>query len=169
MPDPPAGLHVRPAGHVDAGAIAHLRALWTEETPDPGFEAWMAEWLCSEGERRTTWLAVLPSGAVGMASLFDDRRMPRPQRRASRWADVSNMFVVARWRGAGIGSALLGTLMATAHARGYARLVLSPAESAVPFYRRAGFVLAGDGAGEDRLLVAPGPQPRSSGAVNRPG
>jgi hypothetical protein len=37
--------------------------------------------------------------------------------------------------------------------RRYARLVLSPSAQALPFYRRAGFIVPDDGAGDDRLLV----------------
>jgi hypothetical protein len=33
--------------------------------------------------------------------------------------------------------------------------VLSPSARAVPFYRRAGFVVPDDAAGDDRLLVRP--------------
>ena len=53
----------------------------------------MAGWLAAEGERRTTWLAVLDEAPVGMASLFEYRRMPRPGLPDSRWGYVSNMFV----------------------------------------------------------------------------
>jgi hypothetical protein len=49
-------------------------------------------------------------------------------------------------------------LIATADARGYARLVLSPSLRALPFYARAGFVPADAAAGDDRLLVRPGPR-----------
>jgi hypothetical protein len=44
-------------------------------------------------------------------------------------------------------------VIAAADERGYARLVLSPSAQSVPFYRRAGFVVPGEAAGNDRLLV----------------
>ncbi|MGZ4230272.1 MAG: GNAT family N-acetyltransferase [Solirubrobacteraceae bacterium] len=50
-------------------------------------------WLESEGERRTSWVAMVTGRPVGMASLFEYRRMPRPRRLASRWGYISNMFV----------------------------------------------------------------------------
>jgi GNAT superfamily N-acetyltransferase len=65
------------------------------------------------------------------------------------------MFVREELRGLGIGSVLLGAIVAASEGRGYARLVLSPSEAAVPFYRRAGFVVPDEGAGGDRLLVRP--------------
>jgi GNAT superfamily N-acetyltransferase len=91
-----------------------------------------------------------------MASMLEYRRMPRPGRPDSRWGYVGNMFVREGFRSRGIGSTLLATVVAAADQRAYARLVLSPSERAVPFYRRAGFVVPDDAAGGDRLLVRPG-------------
>jgi GNAT superfamily N-acetyltransferase len=90
-----------------------------------------------------------------MASMFEYRRMPRPERAASRWGYLSNMFVLEPFRNRGIGAALLDAVIAAADARGYARLVLSPSERAVPFYARAGFIVPDAGAGGHRLLVRP--------------
>jgi GNAT superfamily N-acetyltransferase len=88
-----------------------------------------------------------------MASLFEYRRMPRPGRPDSRWGYVSNMFVREDVRDRGIGSALLAEIVAAAEERGYVRLVCSPSARALPFYRRAGFVVPDESAGEHRLLV----------------
>ena len=145
---------VRVAGAGDVGAIAWLRSLWSAGE-DRDFERRMADWLAGEGDRRTTWLATLGDAPVGMASMLEYRRMPRPGRPDSRWGYVSNMFVREDRRNRGTGSALLTTVIATAEERGYARLVLSPSEQALPFYRRAGFVVPDDMAGGDRLLVRP--------------
>jgi GNAT superfamily N-acetyltransferase len=107
------------------------------------------------GARRTKWLAELEREPVGMASMFEYRRMPRADRPDSRWGYVSNMFVREEHRKRGIGSALLGAIIATADERGYARVVLSPSRRSIPFYRRAGFIVPDAGAGDDRLLVRP--------------
>jgi GNAT superfamily N-acetyltransferase len=133
----------------DAGALAALRSLWTGASADD-LAARMADWLEAEGDRRTTWLATLGDLPAGMASLFEYRRMPRPGRPESRWGYVSNVYVREELRGRGIGSALLTAVIATADERGYARLVLSPSEESIPFYRRAGFRVPD---GDDRLLV----------------
>ena len=145
---------VRVAGAEDVRAIAALRALWSGGE-DPAFEERMAAWLAFEGSRRTTWLAVRGDSPAGMASMFEYRRMPHPGRPESRWGYVSNMFVREELRGRGIGSALLAEVLAAAEARSYARLVLSPSERALAFYRRAGFVVPDERAGGDRLLVRP--------------
>jgi GNAT superfamily N-acetyltransferase len=146
---------VRVAGADDAGALASLRSLWTAAEED-GFGERMAAWLASEGERRTTWLAIDGDAPAGMASMLEYRRMPRPGRPDSRWGYVSNMFVRAELRDRGVGAALLAAVVEAADARGYARLVLSPSERALPFYRRAGFVVPDDTVADHRLLVRPG-------------
>jgi GNAT superfamily N-acetyltransferase len=147
---------VRVAGAHDVGAIASLRSLWGAAPQDPNFEGRMAAWLAAEGDRRTTWLATLDDLPVGMASVFEYRRMPRPGQPNSRWGYVGNMFVRADFRNRGIGSALLAAIVSAADERRYARLVLSPSAPAVTFFRRAGFVVPDDTAGDDRLLVRPG-------------
>jgi GNAT superfamily N-acetyltransferase len=150
-------LVIRVAGEADAAALAELRALWVADTePRPGFAERIAAWMASEGERRTTWLAVVIDRPVGMASLFEYRRMPKPGRDDSRWGYVGNMFVREDSRNRGIGSALLGEVTAAAEARSYARLVVSPSAEALGLYRRAGFVVPGQTTDADILLMRPG-------------
>jgi GNAT superfamily N-acetyltransferase len=149
-------LRVREAGVADAAAVATLRALFLGAGEGgAAFAAAVAAWLQEEGERRTTWLAERGGAAIGMASLFEYRRMPKPGVPASRWGYVSNMFVREEARDAGVGAALLDAVVTTAEARGYARLVLSPSERAVPFYERAGFLVPDGALAGDRLLVRP--------------
>ena len=146
---------VRVSGSADVAAIAHLRRLWTAVGEDPEFTDRMAAWISSEGDRRTTWLAWIGAEAVGMASLLEYRRMPRPGRPDSRWGYLSNMFVGEEFRNRGIGSALLSAVIVTSEERRYARLVLSPSEEALRFYQRAGFIVPDQTACGDRLLVRP--------------
>lgn len=80
--------------------------------------------------------------------------MPRPGHADSQWGYVANMFV-EDVRNRGIGSALLEAIIAAADERSYARLVLSPSARALPLFRRAGFNVADDTAGDHRLLVRP--------------
>jgi GNAT superfamily N-acetyltransferase len=147
---------IRTAGTGDAAALAALRALFlTGDEGDTAFAREVATWLAEEGERRTTWLAERDGRAIGMASLFEYRRMPEPGLPPSRWGYVSNLFVRQEDRDAGVGAALLDAVIAAAEARGYARLVLSPAERAIPFFARAGFRVPDGAVGGDRLLVRP--------------
>jgi GNAT superfamily N-acetyltransferase len=142
-------MEVRVAGERDVAALVALRRL-DSDGDEPGFQHRMAEWLEAEGSRRTTWLAAVDGDPVGMASLFEYRRMPRPGRPDSRWGYVSNMFVRAEHRRRGVGMALLRAIVRAAEERGYVRLVLSPSEESLPLYRSAGFVAPG---GEHPLLV----------------
>lgn len=152
----PGGLVVRVAGGGDVAAIASLRSQWAAVVEaDADFERRMGVWLSAEADRRTTWLAVSGEIPVGMASVLEYRRMPKPGLADSRWGYVGNMFVLESFRCRGIGSALLGALVATAHERSYVRLIVSPSAEAVAFYRRGGFILADGGAGEDALMVRP--------------
>ena len=100
-------------------------------------------------------VATLTGIPVGMVSLFEYRRMPRPSRRDSRWGYLSNMFVREEYRHRGIGTALLAAVVTAARQRGYARVVLSPSEPAIPIYKRVGFIVPEDGARNDRLFVLP--------------
>lgn len=155
LPTPPAHVVLRVAGQEDVAAIARLRVEWSDgHNDDPAFDQRLADWIASEGDRRTIWLATVGTQPVGMVSLLEYRRMPRPGRPDSRWGYVGHMFVSEAHRNQGIGTRLLAELIASAEDRSYARLVLAPSARAVPFFQRAGFVAADDSSGE-LLLVRP--------------
>jgi len=148
---------VRIADATDTRALASLRSVWSADGAGehPDFERRMDAWIVGEGDRCTTWLASIGESPVGMASLFEYRRMPRPSVPDSRWGYVGNLFVREDARNRGIGSALLTSITMAADERGYARLVLSPSARALPFFRRAGFIVPDEAARGDRLLVRP--------------
>jgi GNAT superfamily N-acetyltransferase len=149
----PGELVIRRAKQSDAGAVAALRALWSTDIEcDAAFERRMADWLASERDHRTTWLALIGDLPVGMASMLEYRRMPHPGRPDSRWGYIGNVFVRADARGRGVGRALLDEIASAARARGYVRLVLSPSKPAMSFFRRAGFV-SSEQTAFDQLLV----------------
>ncbi len=134
---------IRMAGPADAPALAALRRAWTAEqhgpVDDPGFEARFLDWYERESARRFSWLAEVGGELVGMMNLAVFERMPQPGREPGSWGYLANSFVLAARRNQGIGSLLLGALLAHADAHGYVRVVLSPSPRSVPFYQRAGF------------------------------
>lgn len=146
---------VRVATEADLPALTDLRRRWTEERrgvgPDPSFAERFEAWFHAETHQRTFWLAQRDEQPIGMTNLVRFVRMPGPSIDAGGWGYLGNMFVVPEHRGAGVGRLLLDTLVAHADAAGLERIVLSPSERSVPFYRRAGF---GDA---HQLLLRPGP------------
>ena len=136
-------VEVRLARRADAPLVAALRAAWTVEVGGPAADPTFADRLCAwweaEQGRRLTWLAVDGGTPVGMVNLAVFERMPRPGQPPSRWGYLGNAYVPAGRRSQGIGTALLQALLAHARAEGFVRIVLSPSERSLPFYRRAGF------------------------------
>jgi hypothetical protein len=141
---------VRVAATGDIGAIASLRSLRNAGAgEDPDFEPRMAAWLAAIATRSGSPRSVTRGSAWRPYSSTDgclaqdtrtrlqhvrSRGLPQPRHRLGA----------------------LATIITTADERCYARLVLSPSARSLPFYRRAGFVVPDDTAGDDRLLVRPG-------------
>lgn len=146
---------VRTAGTTDVDALGALRRQWVEEQgatgPDPGFADRFDAWFKDEMRQRTFWIAEIAGAPVGMVNLLTFTRMPTPGRSAGAWGYLGNMYVTPERRNEGIGGLLLTALLAHADAAGLERVVLSPTERSVPFYRRAGFDAA------DQLLLRPRP------------
>jgi GNAT superfamily N-acetyltransferase len=143
---------IRVATTADVGALVELRRRWGDErgaAVDEGFGERFRAWFAAEAHQRSFWLAEDDGEPIGMANLLTFERMPTPGRDAGRWGYLGNMYVVADHRDRGVGRQLLEALVTFADDRGLVRIVLSPSERSVAFYRRAGF----DAAGE--LLVRP--------------
>jgi len=134
---------IRIAAADDAPALAALRRTWTQEQhgdiEDEEFEARFLDWYEREAGRRISWLAEVAGEPVGMMNLAVFDRMPQPGREAGTWGYLANAFVLAAYRGQGIGTLLLRALLTHTDESGYVRVVLRPSRRAIPFYRRAGF------------------------------
>ena len=157
---------IRRAGKADLPAITRLRraSAWEQdgEQPDPGFEEALAACLTPQSSRRVFWLAEVDGEPAGSMNLMVFDRMPRPGRLPSCWGYVGNAFVLAAHRNQGIGRRLLDAVLGYAAERRFARVVLSPSERSIPFYRRAGFRAA------DELLVWTPPAAPPAPAPHRP-
>jgi GNAT superfamily N-acetyltransferase len=106
---------------------------------DAGFQERFAAWHERESDRRLTWLAEASGQAVGLMNLAVFERMPRPGSDPGRWGYLANAYVLPGYRNRGVGTRLIEAVLAHADAHGFARVVLSPSQRSVPFYRRAGF------------------------------
>jgi GNAT superfamily N-acetyltransferase len=146
---------IRRAEEADLRAIARLRRESTVEQDgdcaDPSFEERFSAWYARESSRRIMWLAEVDGQLVGAMNLAVFERMPRPGRAASRWGYLGNAFVLAAYRNQGVGRQLLDAALEYARQNGFARVVLSPSERAIPFYERAGF-----GSADALMLWTPG-------------
>jgi GNAT superfamily N-acetyltransferase len=134
----------------DGALLAGLRRAWVEENsgaevPDPDYDEGYEAWWQREYGRRVSWVAELDGGQpVGMLNMCVFSRMPAPGRLHSQWGYLANLFVLAEHRNGGVGAALLAACLGYAREQGFVRVVLSPSERSVPFYRRAGFRPAAD-------------------------
>lgn len=143
-------------------ALAALRRSWLEErsgraVDDPGFEAAFEQWWRMELPRRTFWLAEVGTPrqgftAIGSINVVEIVHMPRPGARRGRMGHVGNAFVLASFADRGVPGALLNAAVEHARDRRYRRLLLAPTAGSAAFYRRAGFVSAG----ESLLALDPG-------------
>jgi GNAT superfamily N-acetyltransferase len=137
-------VQIRQADIDDVDELARLRAAWREQVASSDFLAVFREWFLREQLSRWWWIAFDDLEAVGMVNvkLFD--RMPSPDRPASRWGYLANLFVAPARRRDSVGAALIGAVVDRATTEGLVRLVLSPSELSVPLYGRHGFRPATD-------------------------
>lgn len=113
--------------HHGAELAAVRRAVFIDEQGVPEALEWDEHDAVS-----THWLAVLADGTpVGCARLLPD-------------GHIGRMAVLPAWRGLGIGRMLLDAALACALAHGLRVARLSAQTHAADFYRRAGFVVAGE-------------------------
>jgi GNAT superfamily N-acetyltransferase len=137
-------VQIRQAGLEDVDKLARLRAAWREHASSSEFLAAFRDWFLREQPSRWWWIAVEGDEPVGMVNLKLFERMPSPDRRASRWGYLANLFVVPTHRGNGVGTSLLAAVVDQARADRLVRLVLSPSELSIPLYVRQGFRPADD-------------------------
>jgi GNAT superfamily N-acetyltransferase len=143
---------VRVATPADAESLARLRHAWwvqdhgegglDEESFLPAFASWMQE-------RSTTHIPFVvdrDGQPIGMAWLVLVDGIPWPHRFIRCSAHVKSVFVVASERSSGVGTILMGYVVAHARQLGLDYLVVHPSERSFDFYRRLGF------AGSDKLL-----------------
>ena len=110
----------------DVGELgAAMRDYFMRKMPSGEFLAWVAE---SEG-------AIVATSGV---TIFE--RPPNGGNLAGLEAYLSNMYTLTEWRGRGVGTALVATIVAHLKATQVRRIWLHATEQGRPVYARAGFV-----------------------------
>lgn len=111
---------------VDGGELGvAMRDYFVRKTPAGEFLSWVAE---NEG-------AIVATSGV---TLFE--RPPNGANMAGLEAYLSNMYTVPSWRGRGVGTALVTTIVAYLKATSVRRIWLHATEQGRPVYAKAGFV-----------------------------
>lgn len=114
---------------IDCGELREaIRRYLIRKMPSGEFLAWVAE---GEG-------AIVGTSGV---TLFE--RPPNGANMAGLEAYVSNMYTVPDWRGRGVGTALITSVIAHLKATRVRRIWLHATEQGRPVYEKAGFVVSG--------------------------
>jgi len=137
---------IREAIPADAAELARLR--WDSREEDQSghsradfvreCEVWLraalasGRWIMAVAESRADVL----SGCMFLQCV---EKVPAPSAAQRAWGYVTNSFVDSEHRGHRVGQKLLQLLITAAQNRGLEFLIVWPSESAVAFYRRAGF------------------------------
>lgn len=138
---------IRLADLDDAEELARLRWDFSREEGARGdqssdqyvgeFREFFANGL-AEG-RWTVVVAEVDSGLVANAWLEVVDVVPWPDRSSKKWGYVTNVYTEPGFRGAGIGSKILGVVVQGAQLLKCELLIVWPSEESVGFYQRAGF------------------------------
>jgi len=143
---------VRIAGAADVAPLARLRLQWRagergeQGLEGPAFERFLSDWMEDHAVSHVPFLALREGQPIGMAWLALVDRVPGPEHRHRRSAYVQSVYVASGERSMGIGTLLMGLVLAHARGLGLDYLAVHPTERSFPFYRRLGFV------GADRAL-----------------
>ena len=106
-------------------------------------ERWMAERLT--GDRGWwAWLAAAGDDVIGTVWLHRLEKLPNPVGEQEAIGYITSFFVSPYARGAGIGTALLGTALSACEARGFGSAILWPTPRSRPLYERHGFAARDD-------------------------
>jgi GNAT superfamily N-acetyltransferase len=144
---------IRRASIADGTGLAELRSAWhSERYPDDeqsyiDFVEQFATWWSQVQESHQAVVATDGGQLVGMGFLALVARVPEPGNIARRHGDVQSVFVREQFRNAGIGTAIVRSLIGMARESGCDKVTVHSGTRALPLYEREGFHHF------DRLLV----------------
>lgn len=141
-------LGLRIATEADLPALAALRwRLKTDDEKDADdeeFARFEAAFLQLERTERASgeivhWVAVLEGRVIAAMSVILVRKLASRELTAGRWGYLTNCYVEAEHRDAGVGGRLLDAIQSWARDSGLEFLIVWPSDRAFQFYQRAGF------------------------------
>jgi GNAT superfamily N-acetyltransferase len=138
-------LLLRVAGVSDVEHLAQLRYQWRAgERGEIGldersFERSLRSWMEDHSASHVPFLALRNRGAIGMAWLALVDRVPGPEHFTRRSAYVQSVFVISPERSNGVGTLLMGLVLAHARELSLDYVAVHPSERSFPLYRRLGF------------------------------
>lgn len=140
-----ADVRVRPLTESDVAAVAELKEQWAA-LPEPAapdqrrrFAETLASWIERRGASLIARVADHEAELVGMAWLVAFERVPNIDQTVRLTGDIQSVYVAPAFRGAGVGSALVASLLEAADTRGIERITVSANHAAAPLYERLGF------------------------------
>lgn len=87
----------------------------------------------------TYWVALVDGHIVSHIYIQRVPKVPKPNRLDDALGYVTNVYTRPLYRGRGIGTELMGHMLAWAKAQDLESLIVWPSEASVGFYERAGF------------------------------
>jgi GNAT superfamily N-acetyltransferase len=141
-------VEIRVASEADAPHLALLKVSWSHPNdpdfiPDPAvareFAPALAQWMRERGEQSLAILARVDGQPVGMAWLAIFHRVPNVGDLERRSGDVQSVLVLPRFRGRGIGRAMMQALVDEADRRGIREVFVSSSTMARRTYEGVGF------------------------------
>jgi GNAT superfamily N-acetyltransferase len=151
MPRPAPEVAVRPAIPGDASALARLRyefraglapVVESEAAFVARCEPWMAQRLaCGTW---SAWVATADGEMVGTVWLQLVEKLPNPVAEPERHGYLTSCYVRARYRNAGVGTALLEAALGECDRRACDAVILWPTPESRSLYERHGFAVRDD-------------------------
>ena len=106
-------------------------------------ESWMNERL-RKGSQWQCWIAEREETAVGAVWAQVVEKIPNPVGEAECYVYLTNFYVCEEFRGAGIGTRLLGAVLEWSKSKNAEKVILWPTERSKAFYLRHGFSFTDD-------------------------
>lgn len=149
---PRPSVQIRQASHPDAVRLAELRfefraTLGAAREDVASFVTRCAEWMSerlNEGSGWWAWVAEDATGVIGTVWINRIEKMPNPVSEAESHAYLTNLYVKADARSAGVGTMLMEAALAFCVEKKFDAIMLWPTPRSRSLYERHGFTVRDD-------------------------